>query len=171
MGFKLSPPFDPYANSMNYVLAMYVVPYMGLTAYVGANPNITSQAGKRLLAGLLGVEAGQDAVIRYWLYERAQHKVHPYDFTVADFTALISNLRNCLGKTGIVDEGIIVPPPLGAEGRVSGNILSADVNSLSYSRTPRETLRVVYSTGNESNPGGFYPLGANGLIARSYLGH
>ncbi|XP_057859063.2 ferritin-like catalase Nec2 isoform X2 [Cryptomeria japonica] len=171
VGFRLNPPFDPYANSVNYVLAMYVVPYMGLTAYVGSNPNITSQAGKRLLAGLLGVESGQDAVIRYWLYERAQHKVYPYAFTVAEMTSFISNLRNCLGKTGIVDEGIIVPPQLGAEGKVSGNILSADANSLSYSRTPRETLRAVYSTGNESKPGGFYPQGANGFIARSYLHH
>ncbi|GLJ31940.1 hypothetical protein SUGI_0642960 [Cryptomeria japonica] len=102
-----------------------------------------------LLAGLLGVESRQDAVIRYWLYERAQQKVYPYAFTVAEMTGFISNLRNCLGKTGIVDEGIIVLPQLGAEGKVSSNILSADTNSRSYSRTPRETLRAVYSTGNE----------------------
>ncbi|GLJ31889.1 hypothetical protein SUGI_0641800 [Cryptomeria japonica] len=144
---------------------------MGLTTYVGANLNITSQAGKQLLAGLLGVESGQDAVIRYWLYERAEHKVCPYHFTVAEFTALISKLKNCMGKTGIVDEGIIVPPELGAEGRVSGNILSADVNSLSHSRTPQQTLRILYSTGNESKPGGFYLDGANGYVVRSYLWH
>ncbi|GLJ31891.1 hypothetical protein SUGI_0641820 [Cryptomeria japonica] len=58
VGFTLNHPFNPYISSGNYVLAMYVVPYMGLTAYVGANLNITSQAGKQLLAGLLGVESG-----------------------------------------------------------------------------------------------------------------
>eukprot|EP01018_Ginkgo_biloba_P017432 Gb_32514 [translate_table: standard] len=168
-GYHLNPPFNPYANSVNYVLAMYCIPYMGLTAYVGGNPNITSMAGRRLWAGLLGVESGQDAVIRYWLYERSNEKVYPYSFTVAEVTEKISNLRNCLGKTGIVDEGVIVPKELGAEGRVSGNILSADPNSLSYSRTPAQTLRVLYATGNESIPGGFYPLGANGRIARSFL--
>lgn len=96
-------------------------------------------------------------------------EVNPYAITVAEMTGNISNLRNCLGKTGIVDEGVIVPKELGAEGRVSANILSADTNSLAYSRTPGEVLRVFYGTGNESKPGGFYPLGANGRIATSYL--
>lgn len=169
LGYRLNPPFNPYFNSLNYVIAMYCIPYVGLTGYVGGNPNITSHTAKRLLAGLLGVEAGQDAVIRYWLYERRNWEVYPYAITVAEMTGKISDLRNCLGRTGIVDEGIIVPKELGAEGRVSGNILSADPNSLAYSRTPREILRILYETGNESIPGGFYPLGANGRIARSYL--
>lgn len=169
LGYRLSPPFNPYANSVNYVIAMYCIPYVGLTGYVGGNPNITSHTAKRLVAGLLGVEAGQDAVIRYWLYERGHLQVYPYTITVAEMTGKISNLRNCLGKTGIVDEGVIVPKELGAEGRVNGNILSADTNSLAYIRTPGEVLRVLYGTGNESIPGGFYPLGANGRIAASYL--
>lgn len=169
LGYRLNPPFNPYANSVNYFIAMYCIPYVGLTGYVGSNPNITSHTAKRLLAGLLGVEAGQDAVIRYWLYERGHWEVYPYAITVAEMTGKISNLRNCLGKTGIVDEGVIVPKELGAEGRVRGNILSADTNSLAYSRTAAEILRVLYGTGNESIPGGFYPLGANGRVARSYL--
>lgn len=123
----------------------------------------------QLLAGLLGVESGQDAVIRTYLYERAEEQVHPYNHTVAEFTAYISELRNRLGKCGIKDEGIIVQEDLGAENRTMTNILSADPNSLSYMRTPAEVLRVVYSTGNEHIPGGFYPEGANGKIAREFL--
>jgi len=169
LGYRLIPPFNPYENSVNFVLSVYFLPYMGLTGYVGANPNLTSPTAKRLVAGLLGVESGQDAVIRHWLYERSNLKVYPYPITVAEMTAKISILRNILGKTGIVDEGVIVPKELGAEGRVSGNILSADPNSLSYSRTPRKILRVLYGTGNESIAGGFYPHGANGRTARSYL--
>lgn len=169
LGYHLTPPFNPYANSVNFVLSVYFLPYIGLTGYVGANPNLTTPTAKRLVAGLLGVESGQDAVIRYWLYERRYEKVYPYPITVAEITAKISILRNNLGKTGIVDEGLIVPKELGAEGRVSGNILSADPNSVSYSRTPREILRVLYDTGNESIAGGFYPRGANGRVARSYL--
>ncbi|KAK1310281.1 hypothetical protein QJS10_CPA08g00356 [Acorus calamus] len=33
----LRPPFDPYANSLNFVLASYLIPYVGLTGYVGSN--------------------------------------------------------------------------------------------------------------------------------------
>lgn len=168
-GYPLDPPFDPYANSLNFMLASYVIPYVGLTGYVGANPFMKGWKTKRLLAGLLGVESGQDAVIRTYLYERADYTVYPYEYTVAEFTERISELRNELGMCGIKDEGICVPPYLGAENQTTSNVLSADYNSLSYARTPREILRIVYGTGNEHVPGGFFPNGANGKIARELL--
>jgi len=123
----------------------------------------------QLVASLLGVEAGQDAVIRTLLYERANQKVQPYNMTVAEFTISLSALRNKLAMCGIKDEGIEVPLFLGAENRTDSNILSADPNSLSYSRTPPEILRIIYATGSEYKPGGFYPNGAGGKIARSFL--
>ncbi|KAL2941016.1 Desiccation-related protein PCC13-62 [Bienertia sinuspersici] len=169
-GYELKPPFDPYRDSLSYMLASYIIPYMGLNGYVGANPQIRGYVSKRLLAGLLGVEAGQDAVIRMYLYERAMMTVHPYNFTVAQFTNRVSILRNKLGMCGIKDEGIIVLPKLGAEGRTCTNVLSSNRDSLSYARTPAEILRVLYETGNEHIPGGFYPKGGNGEVARMYLG-
>jgi len=165
----LKPPFDPYANSINYLIASYLVPYVGLTGYVGASAKLNSPTAKRLVAGLLGVESGQDAVIRALLFERRDERVKPYLYTVADFTNKISTLRNLLGRAGVVDEGLSVPRPLGAEGAVTGNILAGDRYSVAYARTPAEILRVVYSSGNESKPGGIYPRGGNGIIARSYL--
>ncbi|CAL5378768.1 unnamed protein product [Camellia sinensis] len=122
-----------------------------------------------LLAGLLGVEAGQDAVIRMYLYERAEELVHPYNHTVAEFTIRISQLRNNLAMCGIKDEGIIVPPELGAENRTETNVLSSNFDSISYKRTPAEILRVLYDTGDEHKPGGFFPHGANGKIAGGFL--
>ncbi|XP_021290879.1 desiccation-related protein PCC13-62-like [Herrania umbratica] len=165
----LVPPFDPYANSINYLIASYVIPYVGLTGYVGANPKLQGPVSKRLVAGLLGVESGQDAVIRGLLYERAVEKVHPYEVSVAEFTNRISQLRNRLGHAGLKDEGLIVPKNLGAEGKINGNVLAGDEFSVAYDRTPEEILRIVYGSGNESVPGGFYPKGGNGRIARSYL--
>ncbi|XP_059652407.1 ferritin-like catalase Nec2 [Cornus florida] len=168
-GYKLVPPFDPYRDSLSYMLSSYVIPYMGLVAYVGANPSLNGYKSKRLLAGLLGVESGQDAVIRMYLYERAKETVKPYNKTVAEFTIRISELRNKLAMCGIKDEGIIVPLELGAENRTTSNVLSANTDSLSYSRMPGEVLRVVYGSGKESVPGGFYPRGGNGKIARGFL--
>ncbi|XP_057430645.1 ferritin-like catalase Nec2 [Lotus japonicus] len=168
-GRPLHPPFDPYANSINYLLASYVIPYVGLTGYVGANPHLQTVTAKKLIAGLLGVESAQDAVFRTLLYERRAMKVHPYGETVAEFTNRISALRDKLGNEGLKDEGLVVPKELGAEGKVSGNILSANKDSLSYPRTPEEILRILYDTGDERVPGGFFPKGAGGAIARSYL--
>ncbi|XP_049375279.1 desiccation-related protein PCC13-62-like [Solanum verrucosum] len=168
-GYKLEPPFDPYRDSLHYMLSCYIIPYVGMNGYVGMNPNLKGYASKRLVAGLLGTEAQQDAIIRMYLYERANVVVYPYGYTVADFTARISNLRNQLGMCGIKDEGIIVPCELGAENRTETNVISANYYSLAYSRTPPEILRIVYTTGDEHIPGGFYPDGANGKIAREFL--
>ncbi|KAG6530791.1 hypothetical protein ZIOFF_004549 [Zingiber officinale] len=147
------------------LIASYAIPYMGVAAAVGANPSVNGY----LLAGLLAVEAGQDAVIRALLYERKNELVPPYNITVAEFTIKISELRNRLAMCGVKDEGLIVPMPLGAEGKLTTNILSADKDSLAYSRTPAEVLRILYGTGNESMPGGFLPQGGNGKIAREFL--
>lgn len=140
----LYPPFDPYANSINYLLASYIIPYVGLTGYVGAIPELQESTSKKLVASLLGVESGQDAVIRTLLYERRKLKVLPYPITVEEFTNRISMLRNKLGNKGVKDEGLEVTTSQGAEGKVSGNVLAGDKNSLSYSRTPEEILRIMY---------------------------
>lgn len=96
-------------------------------------------------------------------------KVYPYGIPVFEFTNKISKLMNNLGKAGVKEEGLLVPLAEGAEGKVTGNILVGDKYSLSYGRTPEEILRIVYGGGNESVPGGFFPKGANGRIAKSYL--
>lgn len=123
----------------------------------------------QLVAGLLGVESGQDAVIRTLLYEQWKAKVKPYKASVAEFTNRISALRDKLGKDGLKDEGLRVLKALGAEGKVSGNVLAGDKNSLAYPRTPKEILRIIYGNGDEHKPGGFYPHGACGRIAKSYI--
>ncbi|XP_047340001.1 desiccation-related protein PCC13-62 [Impatiens glandulifera] len=169
VGKTLSPPFDPYANSINFLLASYVVPYVGMTGYVGANPKLETSIAKKLVAGLLAVESGQDAVIRTLLYRHSRSLVKPYGLTVAAITRRISRFRNKLGGAGVKDEGLIVSTIRGAERKTRGNVLAGDWNSLGFDRTPEEILRIVYGSGNESIPGGFYPNGGDGHIAQSYL--
>nr|XP_009784814.1 PREDICTED: ATP-dependent DNA helicase PIF1-like [Nicotiana sylvestris] len=93
-----------------------------------------------LLAGLLGVESGQDAVLRALLYERGRENVEPYEITVAEFTNRISELRNKLGRHGLKDEGLKVKSTVSAEEKLRGNILAGDKCSLSYDRTLEEIL-------------------------------
>ncbi|XP_065863867.1 desiccation-related protein PCC13-62-like [Euphorbia lathyris] len=169
LGRTLNPPFNPYVSSLNFLIASYLVPYVGLTGYVGANPKLKDPQSRKLLAGLLAVESGQDAVIRALLFQRATERVYPYGITVAEFTDRISKLRNKLGGEGRKDEGIIGPACQGAEGKVTGNVLAGDDYSVGYSRTPEEILRIIYGGGDEHVPGGFYPNGAYGNIAKSFL--
>ncbi|KAE9591621.1 hypothetical protein Lalb_Chr20g0120681 [Lupinus albus] len=90
-GRPLHPPFDPYASEINYILASYVIPYVTLTGYVGANPELQNATSKKLVAGLLGVKSIEDGYIRELLYERRAQVVHPYGVTVAEFTNRISD--------------------------------------------------------------------------------
>ncbi|KAJ4839603.1 hypothetical protein Tsubulata_040524 [Turnera subulata] len=168
-GKPLSPCFDPYASSINFLIASYIIPYVGLTGYVGANPNLKDASSRKLVAGLLAVESGQDAVIRTLLYQSREEKVKPYGITVAEFTNRISELRNKLGHQGVKDEGLVVPKAEGAEGKIGGNVLAGDEFSVGYARTPEEILRIVYGSGTAHAPGGFYPKGADGRIARSFI--
>ncbi|GAV92654.1 LOW QUALITY PROTEIN: Ferritin_2 domain-containing protein, partial [Cephalotus follicularis] len=131
-------------------------------------PNLASYTSKRLVGSLLGLEARHDAVIRTLLYKRANEIVIPYNITVVEFTIDISELKNRLAMCGIKDEGLIVPLELGAGNRADNNILSTDVNSLSYA-TPPKVLRILYGTGSEYRSGGFLPNVGNGKIAQKFL--
>lgn len=52
-GKPLNPPLDPYANSINYLIASYLNPYVGLTGYVGANPNLQDAVSQRVRTKLM----------------------------------------------------------------------------------------------------------------------
>ncbi|GMY27962.1 desiccation-related protein PCC13-62-like [Fagus crenata] len=166
---QLVPSFDPYSSGVNFLLTSYLIPYVGLTGYVGASPKLQDPKSKGLVAGLLGVESGQDAVICALLYEHAHKKVKPYRITVAEFTNRFSQLRNKLGNAGVKDEGLVVVKSEGAEGSITGNVLASDKYSVAFDRTPEEILRIVYGSGDEHKLGGFYPKGADGHIAKSHL--
>lgn len=47
-GYALVPPFDPYHDSLSYMISCYVLPYMGLVAYVGTNPLLIGYYSKRV---------------------------------------------------------------------------------------------------------------------------
>ena len=47
-GRSVNPPFDLYANSINYLIALYLILYVGLTGYVGVNPNLQDAISKRV---------------------------------------------------------------------------------------------------------------------------
>ncbi|CAJ1940776.1 unnamed protein product [Sphenostylis stenocarpa] len=165
----LNPPFDPYANSLNYLIWSYVISYFPPPTYVQITPQLKNPIYKSLVAGLLGVASDQETVIRGYLYERRDSLVQPYNVNTSTFIDRISELGNRLGKEGTKIEGLVVSPAQGAEGKIAGNVISADKDSLAYASTLPAILRIVYGTGDEHVPGAFFPDGANGRIARSFL--
>jgi len=52
VGFPLVPQFDPYANTLNYLLASYMIPYVGLVGYVGTIPSLVTYNARSVSTSL-----------------------------------------------------------------------------------------------------------------------
>ncbi len=142
--------FDPFASEEYFLLGAFVFEDVGVTAYKGAAPLISSKTYLDAAAGILSVEA----------YHAAAVRTRIYDLGLSDAADLISAARGALddGK----DQGVTVN---GAE-----NIVPADSNGLAYGRTPGEVLNIVYLTPKVATSGGFFPDGVNGIINQSATG-
>lgn len=43
VGYELEPPFEPYANTINYLLASNAIPHVGLVCYICWHYTISRQ--------------------------------------------------------------------------------------------------------------------------------
>ncbi|MEZ0163325.1 ferritin-like domain-containing protein [Kineococcus sp. LSe6-4] len=145
--------FDPFSSEAFFLLGAYLFEDVGVTAYKGAAPLISTPAYLEAAAGILAVEAYHSGIVRTLLYEN----------DLSEPTNLISDARDSLdGTTRDKDQGITV----GSGGRA--NLVPTDSDGIAFSRSPQEVLNIVYLTpGSGVTQGGFYPAGLNGEIATS----
>ncbi len=141
----LGAKFDPFANTINFLLGAFVFEDVGVTAYRGAAPLINNSTVLSGAAGLLGVEAYHAANIRTVLIQQNSQPIN-------GATRKISDLRDTLDQDSDQDQGIIF------EG--TSNIVPTNENSLVFARTVRQVLNILYFAPNAS-AGGFFPNGIN----------
>ncbi len=141
----LGDSFNPFADEISFLLGAYIFEDVGVTAYNGAAPLITSKSYLGAAASILAVEAYHAGSIRSLLNE----------FGLADATAKISALRasasGAADDQGVKLDGVV-------------NIFPVDSNALAFSRTTTQVLNIVYLGGASGNYG-FFPQGLNGTIA------
>ena len=140
----LGADFNPYLNENNFLLGAYVFEDVGVTAYSGAAPLVQNKQVLSAAASILAVEAYHASEIRLLLRARG----------FGPQTAQISALRASLSGAQD-DQGVLV-------GGVS-NIVPTDANSLTYTRSARQVLNIVYGAPNATG-GLFFPAGLNGAI-------
>ena len=149
LGAEVTDAFNPFANSLFFLHGAFIFEDVGVTAYSGAAPAITSAAFLAPAAGILSVEAYHAGQIRTLLYAARETETPFGGATVAQVVAGISALRATVG--GGKDEGIV-----NEDG--SANINPTNDDGIAYARTPREVANIVY-LGIDATSGGFYPSG------------
>ena len=180
--------FDPFGGDIQFLIGSYIFEDVGVTAYTGAAPALTTPAYLDAAAGIQGVEAYHAGLIRttIWGLDQAPTALGPAGTARAVCTA-ISKLRatvdgsksittanpqgNDIGLAGqmVALEGTSANLPASSivDASTTGSLNPAvgttgTANSTVFARTAAQVLQIVYAGG--TGKGGFYPNGLNGTV-------
>jgi hypothetical protein len=142
--------FNPYSSPENFLLGAYIFEDVGVTAYKGAAPLLSSKLFLEAAAGILAAEAYHAGLVRTVLY--AKGVATPALITA---TTRISDARDTLDQAGDTDQGLVIGG--------NANLVPTDGDAIVYSRNSRQVHNIVYlnATGANLNGGGFFPNGTN----------
>lgn len=172
----IASTFNPFASFDAVIVGAYIFEDVGVTAYAGAAPLISTAgitAGYlAAAAGIMGVEAYHAAYVRTYLTAQA---IASSSYVYLGYANKVSALRATLGggnettltvPTGTTSATSIVTP--------SAIVAATSANAIAYARTTDQVLHIVY--GSLSNTSGatasaagvakgtFFPNGLNGNI-------
>lgn len=151
--------FDPYASDEAFLLGAFLFEDVGVSAYKGAAPLITSLVYLDLAAAILGTEAYHAAMIRSTLYRKGLTAP-----ALIGQTEALSNARDALDGPDDRDQGVA---PITRNGLTETNIVPTSGDGITFSRTAAQTLNIVYLSSAAVTAGGFFPSGVNGTIKSS----
>ena len=185
LGLGLSS-FDPFASDINFLLGSYIFEDVGVTAYTGAAPLLTSSSNLDAAAGIQGVEAYHAGLVRTVIYglDQSATTLGPAG-TASAVASAISKLRATVDGSNSISSSRMDGDDIGlttqtvvlngstnftastlVNASTTGSINAAGsagtAGSLCFSRTAAQVLAIVYAGG--SGRGGFFPVGLNGNV-------
>lgn len=154
-----SAGFDPYGSDDDFLLGLYMLKDVSVTAYAGILGFLGTPTTAEAVAGIMQVEAEHAATVRLALYRRGLTVP-----SLIDATEAISNYRDTLdGTSSDFDQG--VRPTTDAAGATVANVAPLDSKGQVFTRTPAEVLNILYlNAATGISTGGFFPAGLNGTI-------
>ncbi|HEY4358552.1 MAG TPA: ferritin-like domain-containing protein [Acidobacteriaceae bacterium] len=181
----IAPAFDPFASDANFLVGAYIFEDVGVTAYKGAAPLIsTSSQGKTYLqaaAGILAVEAYHAGLIRTTINNLDPTGALGY----IEMTRKVSALRAMLSKavaptspaypTTTYGDDVPLTPGTQTVSLAGGSAVTAttiadadQTNYIAFSRNTTQVLNIVTgggaaTTGTKAT-GLFFPSGLNGTF-------
>ena len=144
----LGSTFNPFASYANYLIGAFIFEDVGVTAYHGAAPLLTSKTNLTAAAEIHAVEAYHAASIRAQIVAMGSALITTANAVQTVRASLGGGNETTLSATGIV--------------------AAATGTSIGYKRTPDQVLHIVYGTagtGAGVKGGAFFPAGLNGNIS------
>ena len=140
----LGSSFNPFASEDNFILGAYIFEDVGVTAYHGAAPLVQNKTILLAAAGILGTESYHASLVRTLLFQLG------YGTQTQAISALRATLSGAADDYGVDQNG-------------TSSIVLTDANAITFARTPRQVLNIVYGAVNATS-GLFFPQGLNGAI-------
>eukprot|EP00878_Enallax_costatus_P000877 GHUV01001004.1.p1 GENE.GHUV01001004.1~~GHUV01001004.1.p1 ORF type:complete len:475 (+),score=107.17 GHUV01001004.1:451-1875(+) len=165
-----NPPFDPYRNDVNFLLATFSLEEIGSTGDKGCILLASNPGVSNAISGLATSASYQSGVDRHFLWQRRNETVPEYGMTVHEIVMGISNYRDEMDGAPETDQPLMNSNPnFIAVPTRNINLAPTDIRGLTFSRTPQQVLRIVtLGAGDNTDPspakGGFFPKGVNGNI-------
>ncbi|TXR52296.1 ferritin-like domain-containing protein [Quadrisphaera setariae] len=142
--------FDAFADDTSFLLGAFLFEDVGVTAYKGGAPLISSKTYLDAAAGILAVEAYHAGAVRTVIYTEG----------LADAANKISDARDSLDGKSDDDQGVSQ-----AGGRI--NVTPVDGNAIAFGRTPQQVHNIAYLNPAQGvRSGGFFPAGTNNEDSR-----
>ena len=157
----LGSSFDPFdGTEASFLLGAFIFEDVGVTAYLGAAPLLTSTTLLTAALGIHAVEAYHAGAIRTQIFGDGAS-----NSAITMSSQKIATLRQTLST--IFDTGVATPaaPPTTGTTVAASTIVDVNGTSLLQPRTPTQVLNIVYgNAGATPKPGLFFPAGMNGNI-------
>ncbi len=148
--------FNPFADQFSFLVGAFTFEDVGVTAYNGAGPLLTSKTNLSAAGSIVAVEAYHAGLIRTLLVQNG---------------APFLTYANQISAVRAAATSVVTGAPAGGDEVALSptTIVPADSNSLAYSRTTDQVLHIVYlaATAGVVTKGGFYPNGLTGNITAS----
>ncbi len=137
--------FDPFADETSFLLGAFIFEDVGVTAYTGAAPAITSAAILQAAASILAVEAYHAGSIRTRIYLAGTAAQD----TSTKIAAARASLSASAGGAANDDIGV------GTDSTGAATVVDANATAMTTSRTPAQVLAITKA---------FFPNGVTGNI-------
>ncbi|WP_213806366.1 ferritin-like domain-containing protein [Granulicella sp. dw_53] len=175
----IGPSFDPFASDANFLIGAYIFEDVGVTAYKGAAPLLSTTAtGKAYLsaaAGILAVEAYHAGLIRTTINTLDPTGALGYQGLTQKVSALRAKLSlAALSSAANPDDFGVQTQSVSLAGGASlsaTTLVDSDAHVIAFSRNTTQVLNIVTGGGAISGSatispakGVFFPNGMNGLI-------